>query len=498
MTPPAESAYRRFHLGLLRGASLMVPRKQRAEWWREWHAELWHVRQECVPIATVSWRAERKVTSFCLGAFQDALCLRRHSWRQEPLATLQGSAAQCIFWLAAALAVTYSIALLLPGVRTEIHPSRYQVNPGLILIQDAHYNNDSPATIPLEEFRIWNGRAQRYFDGLAFYRIGREAVSTGSHSKARWEVAHASSNLFALLGLPVRFASPAAEPDDNLSRVILSDEAWKSEFGGNPRIAGTIVRVGSRQATIVGVAAEGAWRLPGKTDAWLLEPDSEIDSFGMGHVVAHLTPLGQSEMLAAHVPISALNSDDPEHDLWGASLDERTRGPLGLYLFTVLLAFLALPAVTSVSLGEYTFASHKSSWSGRLYRWCFLSAKIMLVLAIAYVSSLDLAYWHATSYSPAAEYVQLVASFTICLFGMKWVLLDQRQRCPVCLRRVTNPARVGLASRTFLAWNGTELICADGHTLLHIPGSPTSWFSTQRWLYLDTSWDFLFAGQGVG
>jgi hypothetical protein len=34
--------------------------------------------------------------------------------------------------------------------------------------------------------------------------------------------------------------------------------------------------------------------------------------------------------------------------------------------------------------------------------------------------------------------------------------------------------------------------------LLHIPGLPTSWFSTQRWLYLDTSWDFLFAASGLG
>src|ERR1035438_3538190 len=63
---------------------------------------------------------------------------------------------------------------------------------------------------------------------------------------------------------------------------------------------------------------------------------------------------------------------------------------------------------------------------------------------------------------------------------------------------VTNPARVGHASRTFLAWYGMELICTEGHTLLHVPGMPTSWFSTQRWLYLDRSWEFLFAGSGVG
>jgi hypothetical protein len=68
----------------------------------------------------------------------------------------------------------------------------------------------------------------------------------------------------------------------------------------------------------------------------------------------------------------------------------------------------------------------------------------------------------------------------------------QRQRCPVCLGMLTHPARVGEPSRNFLAWNGTELLCAGGHGLLHIPEISTSWFSTQRWLYLDPSWESLF------
>jgi len=90
-------------------------------------------------------------------------------------------------------------------------------------------------------------------------------------------------------------------------------------------------------------------------------------------------------------------------------------------------------------------------------------------------------------------YLQLVISMFGCLFGMCWVLSDQRRRCPVCLERVAHPARVGQFSRTFLAWSGTELMCTGGHTLLHVPALPTSWFSSQRWMFLDPSWKFLFA-----
>jgi hypothetical protein len=96
-----------------------------------------------------------------------------------------------------------------------------------------------------------------------------------------------------------------------------------------------------------------------------------------------------------------------------------------------------------------------------------------------------------------SEYIQLVSSFSICLFGLRWVLRDQRQRCPVCLRRLTHPARVGQPSRSFLDWNGIELICVGGHGMLHIPEMQTSWFDTQRWLYLDSSWDVLFADAGL-
>jgi hypothetical protein len=121
-----------------------------------------------------------------------------------------------------------------------------------------------------------------------------------------------------------------------------------------------------------------------------------------------------------------------------------------------------------------------------------------MLLPTAYFASLDLAYPRTIGYSIPSEYLQLLSSFAICLFGLRWALLDQRHRCPVCLKRVTHPAQVGLAGRTFLAWNGTELICTGGHTLLHVPALPTSWFGAQRWLYLDTSWKALFDGSGAG
>jgi hypothetical protein len=254
-------------------------------------------------------------------------------------------------------------------------------------------------------------------------------------------------------------------------------------------------------AKIAGVLPYGSWRLPGRSDAWILEPDAQLGSHApegaLGYLLAHLTPQGESEMLGDRVPIAAHDADATDLELCGVSFADRLQGPWGIYRFALILALLALPAVTSVLPDESSYSAHRPSRKRTLIRWAFLGAKFALIASIAYFASLDLSYWRASTYSPLAEFFQLVWCFSICLFGFRWALADQRQRCPVCLHRVTHPAQVGLASRTFLGWNGTEMMCMGGHTLLHVPSLPTSWFSGQRWLYLDTSWDFLFADSGL-
>lgn len=495
MTPHSVPVFHAIDRGLLCCASYLVPERERAEWRLEWESELWHARRSNDASGTASWRTEREIAGFCFGAFQDAACLRRIWWQNRPrFARLHGSPALCIFGLGCLLLVSYMASLLLPGVRVEQNFSSTQARAGTILIQTDGPTNGSAPTMAIDQVRIWQRSRQRYADGFAFYRVARESVALGSHAGGTWQIARASSNLFTLAGWPLHYMVPKAEARSDVPRLVLSERVWRQQFGANPGIVGTVLQVGSRPARVVGIAPGDAWRLPGNTDAWLLETDSEINSGGRGYVVAHLTRSGRSAVWDGLVHITSYDSRRSEHDFLGKSLDEQIPGSANIYWFGIFLAFLALPAIVSVSLAEYSFSSHKPSWIRRAVRLGFLGMKIALILLIAYFSSIDFAYGHFPVSSPPGVYIQLVTSFAICLFGMRWALLDQRQRCPVCLRRVTHPAHVGLVSRMFLAWSGTELICAGGHTLLHVPGLPTSWFSTQRWMFLDSSWDFLFAG----
>lgn len=327
MTLPRESAVRFLDLALLGCASLLAPGSQRAEWRREWRAELWHVRQSCAPEGYSSWRSECAIAVFCLGAFPDALCLSglaRH--RDHPPAPTRafGSPAYCLLLLAAVLAASCLAALLLPGVRVERELAPVRVNSGLVLIQYADDGNGSPPDIFPWQYRAWKDHRQQYFDGFAFYRVTSEdlrpeSALRGVRGQAAMRVGHASANLFALLGLPVRYRKAGSAAAD-MPSLILSESEWKKNFAANPHVAGSIVRVGQRNARIAGVAPDGSWELPGKVDAWLLEPDSEIAHGAAGYVVAHLTPAGAANMVAGL----------PHHLLPGAPLARRSAWHLPL------------------------------------------------------------------------------------------------------------------------------------------------------------------------
>ncbi len=501
MKQPADLVISLFDVALLRTASLLVPSLQRDDWRREWSAELWHVRRSCISVDdTFSWEAQREITAFCLGAFPDALCLRTQPAKGNAAPVhVHGSAAQSLLWLSAALALCFVISRLLPGVEAETEAARYQIKPTVLLVSESAADSTQPS-ISAALYQNWKTTRQRFFQELAFYRISRETADAGRVSMP-WNVAHSTTNLFWLLGLPIKYADQRQDTDFSLPAVILSHDVWMRSFAGDPHIAGHVLRIGHTKVRIAGVAPAGGWQLPGAPDAWLLESDaqfaSEASSRTDGYLFAQLSKRGQTAMSGPGISISALNQDGTAIDMFGAPIVAPVEGPWGIYEFALFLALIALPAVTSVSLGDTHVSSHRPSVKQRLNRVVFLGAKFALIAAIAFTASLDLAYSNTISYSPLAECLQLLWCFTICLFGFRWAVADQRKRCPVCLRRVSNPATVGLASRTFLGWNGTEMICMGGHALLHVPSLPTSWFSGERWLYLDSSWDFLFADSYV-
>ncbi len=258
------------------------------------------------PDGTFSWGAELEVARFCSGAFQDAFWLRRESApARVPLATTKGSALQCLQFLVIVIAVSYGIALLLPGVRATLEPTHSRIAPSLVLIRNARYSEDSTPTISAEQFEAWKRRRQQLFDGFAFYTVRHEVVPVTQHGSATLGVAHASANLFELLRLSLRVPLADGTAADNVPRVILSEAAWRTKFGRRPDVAGQMMKIGSRDAVVAGVASATGSRLPGKVDVWLLEPDEAMVPESVGFVVAQLTTSGAHDLWSENGHMSA-------------------------------------------------------------------------------------------------------------------------------------------------------------------------------------------------
>jgi hypothetical protein len=147
-----------------------------------------------------------------------------------------------------------------------------------------------------------------------------------------------------------------------------------------------------------------------------------------------------------------------------------------------LLSLLTLLTLNPLGIGECPANQHAPALIIRLRRWMFLALKIVLLVpTVFFAISVVIAIF------PPASPILLIG----WIFGLRWALADQRQRCPVCLHLLSNPVEIGSPAQTVLGWYGTELICARGHGLLYVSGAATSWCSRQRWQYLDPTWSNL-------
>ena len=407
-------------LAILRTAALVAPRHQRAGWLSEWTAELWHVFKACNDQSPASSHGQQEITAFCLGAFQDALWLRRND--PEPglrggfrLGSLTRHGWFLALFLALIAAGSMLLAYHLPGARKAILPWPYRDAQSLVLISPTGYQSAPFPTIPIAEYRSWTKSTHHLFTGIAFYQPVFSRVKVAPQRTEKLSIAQASDNLFDLLGTTVSSGASDLAKREDAAELILSHAAWLKYFKSNPKIEGRILEVAGRRAVVVGVLQEDFWRLPGRQDAWLLEDEQQLallPAKSKGFVLAAVRTStltnphdGQWQMLAPDPKGGADRYDC-------VSLAERSRRTYLLFLFALALACLALPATTSLPLGEYPASSKRLSPGTKFRRWIFLAAKIALILPIAYYGSVDLAHLSRSIDSLWSQYIQLGSSFS--------------------------------------------------------------------------------------
>lgn len=197
-------------------------------------------------------------------------------------------------------------------------------------------------------------------------------------------------------------------------------------------------------------------------------------------------------------------------DCWRQGLS----GTAGLCLvaLALLVAVAALPAVIiadetgnfldfslhmlprfAVASGLTLFVSYASSFTTIvmpeakasrpwLRAWAFHGSKVLLLLVLSALVSVDLCLSLELKACFAALPLEMFLFVMLALLGLRWNLLDERGRCRHCLRCLAPPQRIGRPSWNFLEYNGTELACRDGHGLLTVPELETSWCRSSVWI----------------
>jgi predicted permease len=90
-----------------------------------------------------------------------------------------------------------------------------------------------------------------------------------------------SEGFFELFGLPMAMGGGFTAEDYASSfgsRVVLSQRAWRTMFGGDPHIIGNTIRFGGGSALVIGVAP-ATFDVPREADLWFAQHNSE----GVGH-----------------------------------------------------------------------------------------------------------------------------------------------------------------------------------------------------------------------
>ena len=195
--------------------------------------------------------------------------------------------------------------------------------------------------------------------------------------------------------------------------------------------------------------------------------------------LAFLATLAALSVLAAACLLEPLSA---RTTYWHLRVRDLPAGCAVMLLYTSLL----LP-VTRLVMGPSRAVDGPAPWPGRLRRGLFLAAKVALLQPVMLCE-----FFVLILAGPVLPLAPTLAIFAVWLLTFRWLILDQRRRCPVCLRLLANPVRIGTPSHSFLDWYGAESMCVRGHGLLQVPESSASYSGGRRWLRLDGSWSCLF------
>ncbi|HEX5081526.1 MAG TPA: ABC transporter permease [Blastocatellia bacterium] len=253
----------RFWLWLIRVVGVIVPRRLRANWRREWEAELRHREELLAEWDRLDRRARLDLLRRSTSAFWDAIWLQPKRLEDEMFQDMRfgarmllkskGAAAVAALTLALGIGANTAIFSVIYGVLLKSLP--YPEADRLMVLNEA--SKTTPyMTVSYLNLRDWQ-RQQNVFENITGY-IPDSMILTGDGEPERLIGKYATANFFATLGAPLALGRVFSEEEDRLGGervVILSHRVWQGRFNGDPNLIGRMIQLNGASHTVIGVTA---------------------------------------------------------------------------------------------------------------------------------------------------------------------------------------------------------------------------------------------------
>jgi hypothetical protein len=475
---------------MINAASLLLPAAERQTLRLKWRSEIWHGWQYLSHLGL--WNRGEACVLFrnsCRG-FVDALLIfidryslrsRARSWIRSPWV--------CVSALAVALLFLTFLTRGFPASRA-IFTAQSTAHRNLVFIWFHPLSGAGDEGLPADAVAAW-AKHSRLLDGIAPFVVDHRSLwrSEGAHFQLL--VVRTVPMLFRVLKVT---PSLGHIPIDNA--VLLTNTLWRTAFRSDPRILGTKIRIGRSSYSVMGVLPSDFDFLSRAPAAYLVKatpPD------GQQMVAARLRP-GVSRK-ALDRELTRIAESECYYifrsQLRYSMLSDAPWTPVRMFTVAVVCAAILLAPLGGLSLRRLKQFLQSSEKRPALHRTGFFAVKTGLGLMLVFAAGLE---WSRSqnailfgSRDPAASPILLWLYMIGSMGVLFWAIADQRARCRVCLRLLCFPVRVGCPGSLLLNWSGTELLCPEGHGIMHVPDLAPSWEETsERWISLDESWKDLF------
>ncbi|MBO0858443.1 MAG: ABC transporter permease [Chloracidobacterium sp.] len=251
------------HLRLMALVGVIVPRHLRADWRREWEAELRHREELLTDWDRLDWRSKLDLLRRSTSAFWDALWLQPKRVEDEMFQDLRfgvrmlfkhrGFTAVAAFTLALGIGANTAMFSFVDAALFK--PLAYLDPERLVEVREQMPNG--LRTIPdIPSYQEWRARNQVFSHMSAITSVGGDLNLTGRGAAERMRGNFVSANYFELLGVQPAMGRAFSADEERAGKehvAVLSNRCWRQRFGADPNALGASIRLNNESYTIIGV-----------------------------------------------------------------------------------------------------------------------------------------------------------------------------------------------------------------------------------------------------